>query len=48
MEGNITKKKLLEYIKHVKTVSEEMETYTRQLNDIYQKKKELITNHNKS
>lgn len=47
MEGNITKEKLLEYIKLIKTVSTEMETYTRELNDIYQKKKKLIMNHNR-
>ncbi|MDN3668242.1 GAF domain-containing protein [Echinicola jeungdonensis] len=44
----LNKKELLEYIGLVKTVSTEMESYTRKLNDIYQKKKEIITNHNKS
>ncbi len=42
----LTKKELFKYIELVKTVSMEMEVYTRELNDIYQKKKEIITNHN--
>lgn len=42
-EKNIKRSKLIEYVGHIKTVSKEMETFIHSLNDIYQKKKEIIT-----
>lgn len=44
-EKNLSKKKLLSYIGFIKEVSDEMEEFTRQLNDVYHKKKVLLTNH---
>lgn len=46
-EENITQSKLLEYVGYIKTVSIEMETFTRNLNEIYLKKKSMIMGNNK-
>ena len=45
-EENISNSKLKEYVGYVKNVSQEMDEYTRNLNKIYQKKKELINDMN--
>src|SRR5688500_17722426 len=45
-EKNISKSKLMEYVGYIKKVSQEMDEYTRSLNKIYQKKREIITNVN--
>jgi hypothetical protein len=45
-EENITQSKLLEYVGYIKTVSVEMETFTRNLNEIYLKKKSMIMGNN--
>lgn len=43
-EKNISHESLVEYVTYIKKVSEEMEIFTKNLNEIYQRKKELITN----
>ncbi|RDI53659.1 GAF domain-containing protein [Flavobacterium glaciei] len=43
-EKDISYETLVEYVTYFKKVSEEMETYTLNLNEIYHRKKELITN----
>lgn len=45
-EKNISKSKMLEYVGYIKTVSKEMDEYTRNLNKIYQMKRDAITNKN--
>jgi signal transduction histidine kinase len=40
---NITASKLIDYMKYIKIVSQELDEYTRSLDKIYQKKSELIT-----
>ena len=40
---SITKEEFKECIEYIKAASQELDTYTRDLNDVYQKKKELIT-----
>lgn len=39
---NLTKADLMEYVEHIKTVSEEMDQFTQELNKIYQQKKQNI------
>ncbi len=43
-EKNISHETLVEYVAYIKKVSEEMEIFTQNLSEIYQRKKELITN----
>lgn len=42
-ESKLTKNMLVEYVGLVKNISLELEAYTRELNDIYEHKKEMIT-----
>lgn len=37
---------MLEYVGYIKTVSKEMDEYTRNLNKIYEMKRDTITNKN--
>jgi hypothetical protein len=43
-EKDISYETLVEYVAYIKKVSEEMEIFTQNLSEIYQRKKELITN----
>jgi hypothetical protein len=43
-EKDLSKEKLLEYVKHIKTVALEMDSFTSGLNKVYNKKQEVIMN----
>jgi hypothetical protein len=45
-EKRISKAKLMEYVGYIKTVSLEMEAFTRELNEVYQQKREKIMGRN--
>lgn len=45
LEQELSHKKIKEYSGHIKTLSHELEVFTRELNDVYWKKKQQITNH---
>ena len=47
LEKELSPKKLKEYSDHIKTVSNELEAFTRELNDVYWKKKQKIISYNK-
>lgn len=47
LEQDLSPEDLKVYSSYIQTVSQELDTFTRELNDIYSKKKQKITRHNK-